>query len=148
MKNETPDKVNPDEVSADIAFVFGTRPEIIKIAQIVHLLGKRCFLIDTGQHYSSEMSRSVRDGFGLPEPDVELGIGGMARGVQLGRMTAALDELFRKIRPSAVVVQGDTTSALAGALAANVTDVPLLHVEAGLRSSDRAMPEEHSRVVI
>jgi UDP-N-acetylglucosamine 2-epimerase (non-hydrolysing) len=79
---------------------------------------------------------------------VQLEVGGLRRGVQIGRMTELITGQFTLRRPGAVIVQGDTNSALAGALAANAEEIPLLHVEAGLRSHDRAMPEEHNRVLI
>jgi UDP-N-acetylglucosamine 2-epimerase (non-hydrolysing) len=80
-------------------------------------------------------------------PDTFIGVGGQTRGEQIGNGTAELDALFSNLQPLAVVVQGDTNAVLAGALAANANEIPLVHVEAGLRSFDRRMPEEHNRVV-
>lgn len=130
-----------------VAVVLGTRPEIVKLAGIVSLLGPAARLVHSGQHYSDTLSRIFLDDLGLPEPDVHLAVGGETRGQQIARATGALDTHFAEDRPAAVVVQGDTNTVLAGALAANANDVPLVHVEAGLRSGDRAMPEEHNRVV-
>ncbi|EID52542.1 non-hydrolyzing UDP-N-acetylglucosamine 2-epimerase [Saccharomonospora xinjiangensis] len=125
-----------------VALIVGTRPEAIKLAPLASLLGPEALVVHTGQHHTAGMT-------GHLTPDIELHTAhDTTRGAQLGAMTSALDQLFRKNRPDVVVVQGDTTSALAGALAANATDMPLVHVEAGLRSFDRAMPEEHHRVLI
>ncbi|WP_237047924.1 non-hydrolyzing UDP-N-acetylglucosamine 2-epimerase [Lentzea guizhouensis] len=131
-----------------VTIVCGTRPELIKLAPLVDHLGSACSMIYTGQHYDRSMYAQIRRD--VPEPGAfhELCLGGLRRGDQLGRAVSAVDEVLAAERPAAVVVQGDTTSALAGALAANACDVPLVHVEAGLRSYDRAMPEEHNRVLI
>lgn len=131
-----------------VTIVCGTRPELIKLAPLVEHFGSACTMIYTGQHYDRSMYSLIRRD--VPEPGGfhELRLGGLRRGGQLGRAVAAVDEVLATERPGAVIVQGDTTSALAGALAANACDVPLVHVEAGLRSYDRAMPEEHNRVLI
>ena len=134
--------------SGRVAVVFGTRPEIIKLAGVIDELGSDAVLIHTGQHFTPSLAKSIAEDVGIGDPDLTLDIGGESRGQQIGHATAALDEVFRRLRPAAVVVQGDTNSALAGALAANATGTPLAHVEAGLRSFDRAMPEEHNRVLI
>ena len=130
-----------------IAVVLGTRPEIIKLAKITELLGDDAHLVHTGQHYDSNLSAVFFTEFGMRPPDTFIGVGGQTRGEQIGNGTAELDALFSKLQPSAVVVQGDTNAVLAGALAANANEIPLVHVEAGLRSFDRRMPEEHNRVV-
>ena len=127
-----------------IAVVVGTRPEAIKLAPVTRLLGREALVVHTGQHFSPGM-------FGHITPDVVLDTPAAretTRGHQLGNFVTALDHLFHQHQPDVVLVQGDTTSALAGALAANVTNTPLVHLEAGLRSFDRAMPEEHHRVLI
>jgi UDP-N-acetylglucosamine 2-epimerase (non-hydrolysing) len=130
------------------AVVVGTRPEAIKLAGIVRLLGDDAWVIHTGQHYDISLRERVLAAIGFPEPETTLDIGGLRRGSQIGRATAALDELFAERRPDVVVVQGDTNSALAGGLAANSAEIPLVHVEAGLRSRDRSMPEETNRVLL
>ena len=130
-----------------IAVVLGTRPEIIKLAKITELLGDDAHLVHTGQHYDSNLSEVFFAEFGMRPPDTFIGVGGQTRGEQIGNGTAELDALFNKLQPSAVVVQGDTNAVLAGSLAANANEIPLVHVEAGLRSFDRRMPEEHNRVV-
>lgn len=127
-----------------IAVVVGTRPEAIKLAPLAALLDDEALVVHTGQHFSAGMSGQVK-------ADIVLGAHShrhISRGRQLGDLVAALDHVFTFHNPAAVLVQGDTTSALAGALAANTAGTPLVHVEAGLRSFDRAMPEEHHRVLI
>lgn len=131
-----------------IAVVLGTRPEIIKLAGVIEGLGPGAIVIHTGQHYDDGMSQVFLDGLGLAEPAYRLELGGLRRAEQIGRGTEQIAALLERIQPAAVLVQGDTNSALAGALAANAGGVPLVHVEAGLRSYDRAMPEEHNRVLI
>lgn len=130
-----------------VALVFGTRPEIIKLAGIARLLGPEGCLIHTGQHGSFEMARLFLDELQFGGPDVQLTVGNRSRGRQIGEAIAGLDEHFESCPPSVVVVQGDTNTTLAGALAANARNIPVVHVEAGLRSRDRAMPEEHNRVL-
>lgn len=130
--------------------VIGTRPEAVKVAGVVALLGAAAEVVHTGQHYDRDLWAAVAAEVGLPAPAVELAVGGSSRGRQLGEATAALDGAFaaRAGRLRAVLVQGDTTTALAGALAANAGGLSLVHVEAGLRSHDRRLPEEHNRVLV
>ena len=130
-----------------VAVVLGTRPEIIKLSHIIRLLGDAAWIIHTGQHYDSTLSESFFSELSLPEPDDFLEVGGTSRGNQIGEAVRRLDALFAAHLPSAVMVQGDTNAVLAGAVAANSREVTLCHIEAGLRSFDRAMPEEHNRVV-
>jgi UDP-N-acetylglucosamine 2-epimerase (non-hydrolysing) len=130
-----------------IAVVLGTRPEIIKLAHLIRLLGDAAFVVHTGQHYDPKLSGSFFPEMGLQEPDVFLAVGGLTRGAQIGIAVQKLDELFAEKTPDAVVVQGDTNAVLAGAVAANARNVLICHIEAGLRSFDRNMPEEHNRVV-
>lgn len=133
--------------AASIAVVLGTRPEIVKLAPIIELLGPAVRLIHTGQHFSEQLSDAFLAELALPQPSLELGIGGTSRGAQIGEATRLLDAHFAQEPPLAVVVQGDTNTVLAGALAANSREIFLVHVEAGLRSRDRRMPEEHNRVL-
>lgn len=130
-----------------VAVVLGTRPEIVKLAGVIRRLGPAARILHTGQHYDDTLSGSFFADLRLPVPARELGIGGLDRGRQIAAGLAALAEEFDRDRPRVVVVQGDTNSTAAGALAANAHGVPLVHVEAGLRSYDRAMPEEHNRVL-
>ncbi len=127
--------------------VLGTRPEIVKLAHITRILGDDGVVVHTGQHYDPGLSGSFFEQLSLPEPEVFLEIGGESRGRQIGLAVTALDGVFERMGPSAVVVQGDTNTVLAAALAANAREIPVVHVEAGLRSNDRRMPEEHNRVV-
>lgn len=130
-----------------VAVVLGTRPEIIKLAHSIRLLDDAALLIHTGQHYDPKLSGSFLAEFGLPEPDAFLEVGGSSRGHQIGEATSRLDALFADYHPVAVMAQGDTNSVAAAALAANSREVFFCHIEAGLRSFDRAMPEEHNRVI-
>jgi UDP-N-acetylglucosamine 2-epimerase (non-hydrolysing) len=141
------DGVTPSLPPRSVVVLLGTRPEAVKLAGIARLLGDAARVLHTGQHWDAPLWADVIGELGLPEPVASLGIGGLTRGEQLGRGVSAIDEHLANEPALAVVVQGDTNSALAGALAANARGVPLAHVEAGLRSHDRAMPEEHNRVL-
>lgn len=130
--------------------VVGARPQLIKAAplsQALHAAGHEEILVDTGQHYDREMSELFFDELGLPRPQFSLGVGSMTRGRQISKMLTGLEEAIAKAKPDWVLVYGDTNSTLAGALAADVCGVPLAHVEAGLRSFNREMPEESNRVL-
>ncbi len=131
-----------------VAVVYGTRPEAVKLLGIAALLGRGACLVHTGQHYDPEMASGFESGLGFPPPDRRLAIGGGTRGRQIADALVGLESLLTGEHFGAVIVQGDTNTALAGGLAANVAGVPLVHVEAGLRSHDPAMPEEHNRVVV
>lgn len=133
--------------SRDILVVLGTRPEIIKMARVIELLRDRAAIVHTGQHYDDNLAGAFYDELGLRPPMMDLGVGGSSRADQIAEGTRLLAAAIGKIQPSAVVVHGDTNATVAGALAANATATPLIHVEAGLRSYDRSMPEEHNRVV-
>ena len=132
---------------APVAVVLGTRPEIIKMAEFIALLGSRARVIHTGQHWDHAMSGAFMSQLRLPAPSATLTVGGATRGRQIGQTILGLEEAFAEQPPAAVVVQGDTNTVVGGALAANALSIPLVHVEAGLRSYDRGMPEEHNRVV-
>jgi len=135
-------------LEGSVTFVLGTRPEIVKMAPVARHFSDSARVAYTGQHYDPVLSDLFFSECGLRRPDVLLEVGGRSRGAQIGAATEALDALFGRERPAVVVVQGDTNATLAGALAANAHDIPLVHVEAGLRSRDRAMPEEHNRVMV
>lgn len=139
--------MSPSHPRGPIVVVLGTRPEIIKLARIVELFGSDAHVVHTGQHFDANLSSSFFTEFGMRPPDTVVGVGGRTRGEQIGIATAELDGLFRTLDPSAVIVQGDTNAVTAGALAANANEIPVAHVEAGLRSFDRRMPEEHNRVI-
>lgn len=131
-----------------VAVVLGTRPELVKLAPVVRELGARAQVIHTGQHYDHELAgRFFGDLVGGPPEIVLSGVGGRSRGVQISTALRALTDQFEADRPGAVIVQGDTNTVSAGAQAAHYADVPVIHVEAGLRSYDRGMPEETNRLV-
>ncbi len=132
-----------------ILTVVGNRPQFIKAAAVSGLLRKRHeeILVHTGQHYDDSLSRIFFAELGLARPDRELGVGGGSNSEQTARMLAALAPLLAERAPDAVLVYGDTNSTLAGGLAAAQASVPVVHVEAGMRSFDRRMPEELNRVL-
>ncbi|MBW3581649.1 MAG: UDP-N-acetylglucosamine 2-epimerase (non-hydrolyzing) [Euryarchaeota archaeon] len=133
-----------------VAVVLGTRPEIIKMAPVIKALDARGvtpILIHTGQHYSYEMDRLFFEDLALPEADHNLEVGSGRQGEQTGRMLARIETTLLDEAPDAVLVQGDTNTVLAGALAAAKLLIPIGHVEAGLRSFDRTMPEELNRIL-
>jgi len=129
--------------------VVGNRPQFVKAAAVSGPLRAKHeeLLVHTGQHYDDELSAIFFEELALPRPDVQLGLGGGSNTEQTARMLAALGELLREHAPDAVLVYGDTNSTLAAALATAQMRIPLAHVEAGMRSYDRAMPEELNRVL-
>jgi UDP-GlcNAc3NAcA epimerase len=133
-----------------ILTVVGNRPQFVKAAAVSGPLrtAHEELLVHTGQHHDDSLSEVFFRELGLARPDRELGIAGGSNTSQLARMLAALEPLLTEERPDAVLVYGDTNSTLAGALAAAGAGVPVAHVEAGMRSFDRAMPEERNRVLV
>jgi UDP-GlcNAc3NAcA epimerase len=129
--------------------VVGNRPQFVKSAAVSGALRERNeeLLVHTGQHYDDELSAIFFRELDLPAPDRELGIGGGSNTHQLAAMLAALEPLVGEIRPDLVLVYGDTNSTLAGALASAQAQIPVAHVEAGMRSHDWTMPEELNRVL-
>lgn len=128
-----------------ICFVVGARPNFMKVAPVLRALDGPALLVHTGQHYDDAMSDVFVRELGLPEPDVVLGVGSGTHAEQTARALVGIEQVLLERRPAAVVVAGDVNSTLAGALAAAKTGVPLAHIESGLRSFDRSMPEEHNR---
>jgi UDP-N-acetylglucosamine 2-epimerase (non-hydrolysing)/UDP-GlcNAc3NAcA epimerase len=132
-----------------ILTVVGNRPQFIKAAAVSAPLRERHeeILVHTGQHYDDSLSRVFFTELGLARPERELGIGGGSNTSQTARMLAALEPLLVELEPDATLIYGDTNSTLAGALASAQAGVAVVHVEAGMRSFDRTMPEELNRVL-
>ncbi|MGD2153608.1 MAG: UDP-N-acetylglucosamine 2-epimerase (non-hydrolyzing) [Gemmatimonadales bacterium] len=134
-----------------ITHVVGTRPNFMKIAPLMRAFGKadhvEQLLIHTGQHYDNALSIDFFRDLELPEPDVNLGIGSGSHAEQTGRVMIALEPVLEHARPDWVFTVGDVNSTLAAALVAAKLEIPIAHVEAGLRSHDRSMPEEVNRVL-
>jgi UDP-N-acetylglucosamine 2-epimerase len=132
-----------------IVSVVGTRPQLIKAAALSPVLRARHeeILVDTGQHYDDELAGTFYRELDLAPPDHELGVGGGSHAEQTASMLVGLEPILVDRQPDVVLVYGDTNSTLAGALAAAKLGLPIAHVEAGLRSFDRRMPEEINRVI-
>jgi UDP-N-acetylglucosamine 2-epimerase (non-hydrolysing) len=133
-----------------IAFIIGTRPEIIKMSPLIDEVDKRgidYILIHTGQHYDFEMSQQFFMDLELREPDYNIGVGSNSHGKQTATMMEGIEDVLVSEKPDIVLVQGDTNAVLAGALVASKLHIAVGHMEAGLRSYDKTMPEEINRMV-
>lgn len=133
-----------------IAVILGTRPELIKCAPVILEAQRRGIpvgIIHTGQHYTPELDDIFFTELNLPKPIAHVHVGSHQAARQIGLMMERLSDVLHELRPSAVIVEGDTNSVLAGALAAYKSGIPVAHLEAGLRSDDWTMPEESNRVL-
>lgn len=133
-----------------IVSVVGARPQFVKLAPIAHAAARAGVdhrIIHTGQHYDPLLSDVFFDELEIPEPDNHLGVGSSSHGKQTGAMLAALDDVFTSQKPDWVLAYGDTNSTVAAALSAVKLHFPIAHLEAGLRSFNRAMPEEINRIL-
>lgn len=136
-----------------IVTVIGARPQIIKAAALSRAIKSHYaneiqeVIVHTGQHYDENMSQVFFDELDIPRPDHNLHVGSASHGVQTARMTEGIEAILIKERPDFLVLYGDTNSTLAGAVAAAKIHVPIVHIEAGLRSFNKAMPEEINRIV-
>lgn len=132
-----------------ILSVVGARPQFVKLAPIAAALAGRAehLIVHTGQHYDELLSEVFFRDLEIPAPDVNLGVGSGSHGAQTAAMLTGLEKVFEQTAPDCVLVYGDTNSTLAAALAAVKMHLPLAHLEAGLRSFNRRMPEEHNRVL-
>jgi len=133
-----------------IAFVLGTRPEIIKLYSSIKLCedtGVDHFVVNTDQHYDKNMRDVFFEELGIETPRYRLGVGSGSHAQMLASMLVPLEEVFLKEQPTVVVVQGDTNTVLAGCLVAIKMGIKVAHIEAGLRSYDRSMPEEYNRII-
>ncbi len=135
-----------------IVTVIGARPQIIKAAALSRAISEHFskevqeVIVHTGQHYDDNMSQVFFDELGIPQPDYNLGVGSASHGVQTAKMIEGIQEILLKEKPDYLVLYGDTNSTLAGAIAASKIHVPIVHIEAGLRSFNKSMPEEINRI--
>src|SRR3954452_25347486 len=139
-------------MSGSVCFVVGARPNFMKVAPVISALATNTpetevILVHTGQHYDAVMSDVFLSKLGLPEPDVFLGVGSGTHGEQTARALVGVEQVLLDREPDLLVVPGDVNSTLAAALAAVKLRVPVAHLEAGLRSYDSRMPEEHNRLL-
>ncbi|MGZ4091254.1 MAG: UDP-N-acetyl glucosamine 2-epimerase, partial [Bacteroidia bacterium] len=136
-----------------IVTIIGARPQIIKAAALSRAIKNKFsdkikeIIVHTGQHYDANMSQVFFDELNIPQPDYNLNVGSGSHGKQTAAMIIGIEEILLKENPNAIVLYGDTNSTLAGGIAASKIHVPVIHIEAGLRSHSKAMPEEVNRIM-
>lgn len=132
-----------------IVTIAGTRPQLVKVAAVSRVLRDsfKEVLVNTGQHYDYNMAGIFFDELNIPKPDYDLGIGSDTHGRQTGKMMISIEQVVEREKPDAILVYGDTNSTLAGAIVASKLHIPLIHIEAGLRSFNKKMPEEINRIM-
>jgi UDP-N-acetylglucosamine 2-epimerase (non-hydrolysing) len=138
-------------IKSRILSVVGARPNFMKMAPVLRELSKNtdfeCFLVHTGQHYDESMSQVFFQDLKMPNPDFNLNVGSASHAVQTAEIMRRFEDVCESIKPNLVIVAGDVNSTLACSLTAAKLEIPVAHIESGLRSFDRSMPEEINRIV-